>query len=144
MTGNEFFRTIAVTALLKLTGFTDDTRYVDIVYRALARMQGMMAQYPLGFGQWLQALSYALSKLREISIVGDLDSASTQALVSVARGRCQPFQIAALETSSQEGSPTSLLPDRCLANGRSAVCIHRDFVSQALLAGQEGLRAQLG
>jgi hypothetical protein len=34
-------------------------------------MQPMMAQYPLGFGQWLQALSYALSEPREVAIVGD-------------------------------------------------------------------------
>jgi hypothetical protein len=30
--------------------------------QALAQMQPMMDQYPLGFGQWLQALSYALSQ----------------------------------------------------------------------------------
>jgi hypothetical protein len=34
-------------------------------------MQPMMAQYPLGFGQWLQALAYALSKPREIAIIGE-------------------------------------------------------------------------
>ena len=53
---------MATTFLLKLAGFTDDTRYVDITYQALAQMQPMMSQYPLGFGQWLQALAYALSK----------------------------------------------------------------------------------
>ena len=42
---------MAVTALLKLVGFTNDLRYVDIAYRALAQMQPMLAQYPLGFGQ---------------------------------------------------------------------------------------------
>ncbi len=51
-----------VTALLKLAGFTNDLRTVDIAHQALAQMQAMLAQYPLGFGRWLQGLAYALSK----------------------------------------------------------------------------------
>ena len=87
---------MAVTALLKLAGFTNDLRYVDIAHQALAQMQPMMSQYPLGFGQWLQALAYALSKPREIAIVGDPDSADTQALLSVVRDGYRPFQVVAL------------------------------------------------
>jgi uncharacterized protein YyaL (SSP411 family) len=129
---------MAVTTLLKLGGSTNDVHYVDMARFAFSQMQtptggDIMSQYALGLGQWLQAPAYALLKPLEIAIVGDLDSASTQALVSVARGRYRPFQIAALETSSQEVTPASLLPDRCLVNGRSAVCIHRNFVCQALL-----------
>jgi hypothetical protein len=59
-------------------------------------MQTMMAQYPLGFGQWLQALSYTLAKPRKFAIVGDPGSADTQALLSVVRDRYRPFQVVAL------------------------------------------------
>jgi uncharacterized protein YyaL (SSP411 family) len=59
---------MAVTALLRLAGFTNDLHYVDIAHEALAQMQLMLTQYPLGIGQWLQALAYALSKPREIAI----------------------------------------------------------------------------
>ncbi|MGC9335475.1 MAG: hypothetical protein ACP5JJ_15090 [Anaerolineae bacterium] len=48
-------------------------------------MQPLMAQYPLGFGQWLQALAYALYKPREIAIVSDPDCDDTQALLNVVR-----------------------------------------------------------
>jgi uncharacterized protein YyaL (SSP411 family) len=41
---------MAVTILLKLASFTNDLRYVDIAHQALAQMQPMMAQHPLGFG----------------------------------------------------------------------------------------------
>jgi uncharacterized protein YyaL (SSP411 family) len=60
---------MAVTALLKLAGFTNDLRYVDIAHQALAQIEPMMSQYPLGFGQWLQALAYARSRPREIASV---------------------------------------------------------------------------
>jgi uncharacterized protein YyaL (SSP411 family) len=59
---------MAVTALLKLAGFTNDLRTIDITHQALAQMQTKLAQYPLGFGQWLQALAYTLSKPHEIAI----------------------------------------------------------------------------
>jgi uncharacterized protein YyaL (SSP411 family) len=72
---------MAVTTLLKLAGFTNDLRTIDIAHQALAQMQPMMSQYPLGFGQWLQALAYALSKPREIAIVGAPSFADTQALL---------------------------------------------------------------
>jgi hypothetical protein len=40
----------------------------------LLTMQPMMDRYPLGLGQWLQALAYALSKPREIAIIGSPES----------------------------------------------------------------------
>jgi uncharacterized protein YyaL (SSP411 family) len=86
----------AATALLKLAGSTNDLRYVDVAHQALAQMQPMMAQYSLGFGQWLQALAYALSKPQEIAIVGDPDSTDTQALLNVVRNVYLPFWVVAL------------------------------------------------
>lgn len=87
---------MAIAALLKLAGFTNDLRYVDIEHKVLAQMQsptgeGIMSRYPLGFGQWLQALAYVLSKPREIAIVGDPDSADTQALLDVVRDGYRPL-----------------------------------------------------
>jgi hypothetical protein len=66
---------MAATALLKLAGFTNEFRYVDIVHRALADI---------------------LSKPREIAIVGDPDSADTRALLSIVRESHRPFQMVAL------------------------------------------------
>jgi hypothetical protein len=76
---------MAVTTLLKLAGYTNKLRYVEVAHQELAQMQPMMSQYPLGFGQWLQALGYALSKPREIAIVGDPENADRRALLRVIR-----------------------------------------------------------
>jgi hypothetical protein len=51
----------------------------------------MMAQYPLGFGQWLQALAYGLSKPRGNAIVGDPEATDTQAMLNVARDGYRSF-----------------------------------------------------
>jgi hypothetical protein len=122
---------MAATVLLKLAGFTNDMRYVDIAHQALAQVQPMMGQYPLGFGQWLQALAYALSKPREIAIVGDPDSADTQALLSVVRDRYRPFQVVALGAPDPDKLAVPLLEERGLVDGQAAAYVCRDFTCQA-------------
>ena len=134
---------MAVTALLKLAGLTNDLHTIDIAYQALAQMQPMMAQYPLGFGQWLQALAYALSKPREIAIVGEPDSADTQALLSVVRDGYRPFQVVALGAPGRRPPVLSLLQDRGLVDGRAAAYVCRDFACQAPVTKPEALRALL-
>jgi uncharacterized protein YyaL (SSP411 family) len=134
---------MAVTALLKLAGFTDDLRYVDIAHQALAQMQPMMSQYPLGFGQWLQALAYAVSQPREIAIVGDPEAADTQALLNIVRTGYRPFQVVALGSPNAQPPVVPLLQDRDLVDGCATAYVCRDFVCQAPPTQSEGLRAQL-
>ena len=102
-----------------------------------------MTQYPLGFGQWLQGLSYALSRPREIAIVGEPDSADTQALLDVVRAGYQPFQVVALGAPDAQSPAVPLLLDRGLAAGQAAAYVCRDFSCQAPVVQPEGLRAQL-
>ena len=116
---------------------------IDIAHQALAQMQPMMAQYPLGFGQWLQALAYALSKPREIAIVGEPDYADTQALLNVVRDGYQPFQVVALGELNVQPASVPLLQDRGLVNGQAAAYVCRDFSCQAPATEPEALRAQL-
>jgi uncharacterized protein YyaL (SSP411 family) len=135
---------MAVTTLLKLAGFTNDLRYVDIAHQTLAQMQSTMSQYPLGFGQWLQALSYAVSKPREIAIVGEPDSADTEALLNVVRDGYRPFQMVALGEPDAQPSVVSLLRERGLVDGRAAAYVCREFTCQVPVADPDGLRALLG
>ena len=102
-----------------------------------------MSQYPQGIGQWLQALAYALSKPREIAIVGDPDSTHTQALLHVVRDGYRPFQVVALGAPGPQGAHVPLLEDRGLVNSHAAAYVCRDFACQAPVTEAEGLRAQL-
>jgi uncharacterized protein YyaL (SSP411 family) len=140
---------MAVTTLLKLAGFTNDLRTIDIAHQALAQMQSMMSQYPLGFGQWLQALSYALSQPQEIAIVGEPHSADTQALLNVVRGGYRPFQVVALGGPSAHLSDVPLLRNRGLVEGqgehaRPAAYVCRAFACQAPVTSPLALEQLLG
>ena len=135
---------MAATALLKLAGFTNELRYVDIAHQALAQMQPMMAQYPLGFGQWLQALAYALSQPREIAIVGDSATvADTQALLSVVRDGYRPFQVVALGAPDPQGAAVPLLKDRRLVAGRAAAYVCVNFTCRIPVTDPDALRLLL-
>ncbi|MGC9334095.1 MAG: thioredoxin domain-containing protein [Anaerolineae bacterium] len=135
---------MAVTALLKLAGFTNELRYVDIAHQALAQMRPMLIQYPLGFGQWLQALAYALLKPREIAIVGDPDSADTQALLNVVRDGYRPFQVVTLGMPGDQAPAVPLLQDRELVEGQAAAYVCRDFACQVPATGTLALEELLG
>jgi uncharacterized protein YyaL (SSP411 family) len=134
---------MAVTTLLKLAGFTNDLRYVDIAHQVLVQMQPMMARHPMGFGQWLQALLYTLSKPREIAVVGDPDSADTQALLNVVRDGYRPFQVVALGAADAQSPTVPLLQDRDLVDGQAAAYVCRDFTCQVPVTEPEGLQAML-
>jgi hypothetical protein len=69
--------------LHKLRGLAVEPRYAELAREALAPMQSMMTQCPLGFGKWLQALAYDLGAPREIALGGDPSAADTQALLAV-------------------------------------------------------------
>jgi uncharacterized protein YyaL (SSP411 family) len=133
---------MAITILLKLAGFTNDLRYVDIAHQALTQMQPVLAQYPLGFGQWLQAQAYALSKPREIAIVGDPDCADTQALLNVVREGYQPFHVVALGAPDRD-TAVPLLGNCGLVDAQAAAYVCRDFACQAPVTELEDLRSQM-
>ena len=110
---------------------------------------GMMSQYPLGFGQWLQGLAYGLSKPREIAIVGDPNSADTQALLDVARDGYRPFQVVALSEPGPQDARVPLLENRGLVDGHTAAYVcdapspGRAFTCQAVSTEPEVLQTQL-
>ncbi|MGD2178543.1 MAG: thioredoxin domain-containing protein [Anaerolineae bacterium] len=134
---------MAIAVLVKLAGFTGDARYLDVAHQALAQMQSMMARYPLGFGQWLQALSYTLSEPREIAIIGDREGADTQGLLGVVRSGYRPFQVLALGAPGNRTPAVPLLRDRGLVDGQAAAYVCRNLTCQAPVTEPDDLWAHL-
>jgi hypothetical protein len=134
---------MTITALLEMAGLTNEVRSVEIAHEALAQMESMMAQYPLGFGQWLQALGYALSGPRQIAIVGDPDSVDTQALLRIAREGYRPFQVVALGAPDPDKPAFPLLQGRGLVDGQAAAYVCQAFTCQAPVTEPAKLHGQL-
>jgi uncharacterized protein YyaL (SSP411 family) len=134
---------MAACVLQRLAGLAVEPRYEELAHQALTQVQPMMAQYPLGFGQWLQALSYALSQPKEIAIVGEPDVDDTQALLAVAQDGYRPFQVVGLGVPSTQPSTVPLLQDRGLLDGQAEAYVCRNLACQAPVTEPEALRALL-
>ena len=107
---------MAITALLKVAGFTNNMRYVDIAHQALVQMQFMMSQYPLGFGQWL---------------------------LRIAQNGYQPYQIVAVGASDSE-IMLPAFQDHDQLGDRATAYVRASFACQVPVADPDELRALLG
>lgn len=118
---------MAALVLLHQAGLAVEPRYLELARTALEPMQPIMKRQPLGFGQWLIALHYALSHPHEIAIIGNPDANDTRALLAVcATGYC-PHQIIALGNPSVEPFPIPLLQNREQVDGQTTAYVCSDF-----------------
>jgi uncharacterized protein YyaL (SSP411 family) len=134
---------MAASVLLRLGGLAVEPRFADVARSALVSVQSLAGQYPLGFGQWLQALSYALSSPREIALVGDPSAADTRALLAVLRDGYRPNQVVALAVSGGEGFPVPILRYRTPVDGRATAYVCVKMVCQPPVTDLEALQALL-
>jgi uncharacterized protein YyaL (SSP411 family) len=132
------------TVLLKLSDLAVAPRYADLARQSLAAVQDYMARAPLGFGQWLVALDYTLSRPVEIAIVGSPDDEATRALLGAAMADFRPHQVVAYGPGGVTAAAVPLLEDRDLVDGRPAAYVCRDFACQSPVTEVEELQAQLG
>ncbi len=130
---------MAATALLRLGGLAAETRYVEIAIAAMSPLQSTLAQHPLAFGQWLQALSYSLAQPKEIAIVGDAGDKNTLALLSAARSGYHPFHVVAFAPPSASAAQVPLLRGRGLLAGGAVAYVCSGSVCQMPVGEPEEL-----
>lgn len=91
---------IAVTVLLELARLSHEPRYTKLAHASLSTVQPLLGQYPLGFGQWLNALDAALASGTEIAIVGDLNAGESKDLLRISQAGYDPHRLIAAGSGS--------------------------------------------
>jgi uncharacterized protein YyaL (SSP411 family) len=129
---------MAALVLQRLAGLAAEPRYAELAQRSLSAMQPLLGQYPLGFAQWLQALSYALAHPAEIAIVGDATSPEAHALLDACAGH-HPHQITAVGAVAD----VPLLQDREQIEGRATAYVCTDLACRPPVTEPEALKALL-
>ncbi|MDY7077673.1 MAG: thioredoxin domain-containing protein [Chloroflexota bacterium] len=119
---------MAAFVLLRLAGLAVEPRYEELARGALGPMQPLLARHPLGFGQWLIALDYALSHPREIAILGEADAADVSAMLDICTTGYRPHQVLAVGVPEDEQLTVPLLQDRGQIENRATAYICVDFV----------------
>lgn len=133
---------MTATVLFKIAAYTGERKYYKRANASLMPMQNPMSKYPTAFGQWLQALSFALGNPNEIAILGDPQEADTQALLAKTQQPYHPHQVVAVARPDQD-SVIPLLSGRSQIDGRATVHVCRNFVCHLPITDSDLLRTHL-
>ena len=128
----------AASVLLRLTEYTGDGRYAAAAEAAIARVQGGMAQAPLGFANWLSALDFALAPPTEVAIVGD----GAQEMLEVVWRTYRPNDVVAASSGAAGG--IALLESRESLHGTATAYVCRQFACERPVTSPEELQVLLG
>jgi uncharacterized protein len=133
---------MAALVLLRLAAFTGEARYREAAEQALDVVVGAAGRYPAAFGQWLNALDFALAPVDEIAIVGDPRSTDASALLAPVQLPYRPWQVLAA-TASPASSVVPLLADRHMVDGRATAYVCRNFACRQPVTDAAALVGQL-
>ncbi len=133
---------MAATVLLRLAALTGESDYRDAAEEALRLVQPLAGTYPTAFAQWLSALDFALSRPKEIAIVGDPAGPDTRKLLETVHGVYRPNQVVAVGRPG-EPSPIPLLEGRAQSDSRATAFVCEHFTCRLPVTGPEELAALL-
>ena len=131
---------MATHVLLKLGLLTGEPTYWDTAERAMRSVGKLMAQYPSGFGEWLNAASLVMGESREIALVGNEEQIAP--LLSVVRTGYRPLQVVAAGTGSKDET-IPLLANRPQVNDSGTAYVCRRFVCETPVTDPQELATKL-
>ncbi len=108
-------------------------------------MRELLARAPTGFGYALGVADFALSRVREVAIVGDPHAGDTKALLAEARRGYRPNQVIALAAPGDQEAlgAVPLLADRPTLDGHATAYVCEHFACQQPVTEPDALAAQL-
>ncbi|MCY4147584.1 MAG: thioredoxin domain-containing protein [Chloroflexi bacterium] len=114
------------TQLLRLAAYTGEARYEEAARAALRKLSDVMPQAPQAFAQSLIAVDSLVSGFAEVALVGELESAESQAVLSTLR---QPFRPNIVVARCPDAAATAipLLQGRKQQGERMTVYVCREF-----------------
>jgi uncharacterized protein YyaL (SSP411 family) len=119
---------LAAEALLYMSAYTGNGEWFDNGENGISLVQDYLAKHPAGFGNWLCAMDFALGDIQEIAIVGELENAATQKLISTIWEELRPHSLIAIAPfPPPKGSPP-LLNDRPMVHGKPSAYVCRKMV----------------
>jgi len=105
-----------------------------------------VSDHALAFGRLACALDLYLVPGREVAIVGDPQSAATQALLDVVNGGYRPHLTLALARADADAAAQTipLLQDRPMLDGKATAYVCQNFTCQLPTTEPAELARQLG
>ena len=108
--------------------------------RATGSVGTLMARYPSGFGEWLNAASLIMGEPLEVALVGN--EAQIAPLLSVVRAGYRPFHVVAAGTAGEDQT-IPLLANRPQVNDAGTAYVCRRFVCETPVTDPQELASKL-
>ena len=118
----------AATALLQLATLTGNLEWREIAVEMLESIQKSATRYPTAFAEWLCAMDFAQSAVKEVAIIGELEDVQTQALIQQLWVSYRPNLIAAISPLPPDENAPELLKNRDLINNKPTAYVCEHFV----------------
>jgi hypothetical protein len=130
--------------LMRLTGFTAETRYENAALSTYRALGSALGEYPMAFGEMLIGLDLYLRRPVEIAIIGDAADERTRTMLDVVRRKFRPTAIVAHAPKDPDSNAMpALLRTRTLRDGAPAAYVCENFVCAAPVLTAEALAALL-
>ena len=136
----------ATLALLRLGSLIGTPKYAETAQIALRSMRSTMMAQPMGYGNWLCAMDFALSTPKEVVVVGDRAEAGTIALLDAVYSKFIPNKVVAGMASEDDAiaEDLGLLEGRVLIGGQPTAYVCQNYTCQMPVTDPEALLEQLG
>ena len=136
---------VAAEVLLKLGVLTGNQEYPRKATATLRSLRTVMAQAPLGFGQWLCALDFYLSTPKEIALVGARDNPGTQSLLDEVHGRYLPNKVVTgYDPARPDGmDEVPLLEDKYMVDEKPSAFVCQNYACLLPVTDPAALAEQL-
>ena len=134
---------LAAYALLQLAEFGGWEEYRSIAIEVLATLQDGFVKHPTAFGEWLQAVDFALGPVRQVAIVEPTSSHGKNPLLRQLWSQYRPRLVAASASLPlPEHSPVLLL-DRPLIEDQPTAYVCQGFTCKLPVTDPTALEDQL-
>ncbi len=134
---------LAVQLFLLLSAYNGDGALYDKAMRIIASIHQVLESYPTAFANWLNALDFALAEVKEIGLIGDLQSSQMESLVDVVWEQFRPDCILAAAGYPPPEDAPHLLDDRNLVDGQPTAYVCQQFTCKMPTTEAATLREQL-
>jgi hypothetical protein len=120
----------AAMALLIMAGYTGLSDWRTKAEKMLASVQGIAAQYPTSFAQWLCALDYALHQSQEVALLAENSHPITRSFVDILWKEFRPYALVAMSPDPPGPDSPTLLLDKAQLNLLPTAFVCENFTCQ--------------
>jgi uncharacterized protein YyaL (SSP411 family) len=134
---------LACEGLIKLTAFTNETKYLDLAEKSLTLVTDFALRYPLGFAKWLSAAENAQGSMKQVAVLGDADDETFKSMIKLIRAEYRPGLVTAASSHPTKENAPALLQNRSLIKNKSTAYVCEGFACKMPAGDLETLALQL-